>query len=68
MQDNDLFSRHMTGRPSDEGARSARNEMGKISLSRTSRLEELYIFLLEVASDASVVNDYVLFKNTGVER
>ena len=29
VQDKDIFSRRVTGRPSDEGARSARNEQGK---------------------------------------
>ena len=29
VQDKDIFSRRVTGRPSDEGARSARNEPGK---------------------------------------
>ena len=29
VQDKDTFSRRVTGRPSDEGARSARNEQGK---------------------------------------
>ena len=29
VQDKDIFSRRVTGRPSDEGARSARDEPGK---------------------------------------
>ena len=29
VQDKDIFSRRVTGRPSDEGARSARNAQGK---------------------------------------
>ena len=32
VQDKDIFSRRVTGRPSDEGARSARNEQGKDTL------------------------------------
>ena len=40
----DIFPRRVTGRASDEGARSARSEQGKGSLSRTRMLEKLYIF------------------------
>ena len=59
VPDQDIFSRHVTGRPSDEGARLfVRNKQGKDSLSRTRRLEELYIFQLEVVT---VVNDYISF-------
>ena len=54
MRDNDIFSRRVNGRPSDEGARFGRNKQGKDFPSRTRRLEELYIFQLEVVI---VVND-----------
>ena len=54
MRDKDIFSRLVTGRPSDEGARSVRTKQGKDPLSRTRRLEEFYIFHLEVGP---VVND-----------
>ena len=39
VRDKDIFSRRVTGRPSDEGARSLRNKQGKDPLSRTRRLE-----------------------------
>ena len=48
VPDKSIFSQCVTGRPSDEGARPARNEQGEDSLSRTRRLEELYIFEFEV--------------------
>ena len=51
----------MTARPSDEGARSVRNKQGKDFLSCTRRLEELYIFQLEVAT---VVNDAIFYLKT----
>ena len=54
VRDKDIFSRRVTGRPSDEGARSVRNEQGKDSLSRTRRLEEFCIFQFEVVT---VLND-----------
>ena len=58
MRDKDIFSRRVTGRPSDEGARSVRNKQGKDSLSCTRRLEEFYIFIFEVVT---VKNDDVFF-------
>ena len=61
MRDKDIFSRRVTGRPSDEGARSVRNTQGKDSLSRTRRLEECYIFQLEVVT---VVNDDIFYFKT----
>ena len=51
VRDKDIFSRRVTERPSDEGARSARNVPGKDTLFRTRRLEEFYIFQLEVDCD-----------------
>ena len=37
VQDKDIFSRRLTGRPSDEGARSARNAQGKDILTYFAR-------------------------------
>ena len=61
MRDKDIFSRRVTGRLSDEGARSVRNEQGKDSLYRTRRLEKYYIFHLEVVT---VVNDDIFYVKT----
>ena len=61
VQDKDIFSRRVTGRPSDEGARSAGSKQGKDSSSRTRRLEEFYIFQLEVVT---VLNDDIFYLKT----
>ena len=58
MRDKDIFSRRVTGRPSDEEARSVRNKQGKDPLSRTRRLEEFNIFQLEVGA---VLNDDIFY-------
>ena len=58
VRDKDIFSRRVTGRPSDEGARSVRNKQGRDFLSRTRRLEEFYIFQFEVVT---VVNDDIFY-------
>ena len=51
----------MNRRPSDEEARSVRNKQGKDSSSRTRRLENVYIFQLEVVT---VVNDAIFYLKT----
>ena len=61
MRDKDIFSQRVNGRPSDEGARSVRSKQGKDSSSRTRRLEEFYIFQLEVVT---VVNDDIFYLKT----
>ena len=61
VRDKDIFSQRVNGRPSDEGERSVRSKQGKDSSSRTRRLEELYIFQLEVVT---VVNDDIFYLKT----
>ena len=61
MRDKDIFSRRVNGGPSEEGAMSVRNKQGKDSSSRTRRLEEFYIFQLEVVT---VVNDDSFYSKT----
>ena len=62
MREKDIFSRRVNRRLSDEEARSVRNKQGKDSSSRTERLQELYMFQLEVVT---VVNDAIfLLKDT----
>ena len=49
MRENVIISPRVTGRPSDEGARSVRYEQGKDSLPRRRRHEILFILQLEVS-------------------
>ena len=43
VRDKDIFSRFVNGRPSDEGASSARNEQGKDSLLSHEEVEEFVV-------------------------
>ena len=56
-----IFSRRVTGGPSDEGARSVKDKQGKDCLSRMRKLEEFDIFQLEVVT---VVNDDIFYLKT----
>ena len=60
VRDQDTFALHLTGRPSDEGAMFARKVQCKDILSRTRRLEEFYIFQLDINCDPPYFISYFI--------